>query len=170
MCSGICYQKIVCFEIYTDICVYVALFKLGTLCLLTSIWKLSEGGALHGCVLVYHVYIAIVYIVEIYSVQYRAAFNMWLVRTLSYSCRLMGSLELLYYALSVSRADSRFAHSQWETALLFNDGSHSPCASLESVLVNMHYQLILPRDYSRAMSLNIYSLQLNSEKILLQSS
>ena len=37
--------------------------------------------------------------------------------------------NMIYY-----RADSRFAPSQWETALLYNDDSHWLGESLESVL------------------------------------
>ena len=36
------------------------------------------------------------------------------------------------------RADSRFAFSQWETALLCNDVSHWLGASLESALIHLH--------------------------------
>ena len=47
------------------------------------------------------------------------------------------------------RADSRFASSQWETALLCNDVSHSLGASLESALpmmANLQYNLCRKSD------------------------
>ena len=44
------------------------------------------------------------------------------------------------------RADSRFAHSQWETALLCNDVSHWLGASLESALYIICY-LCMPYRY-----------------------
>ena len=37
-----------------------------------------------------------------------------------------------------SKADSRFAPSQWETALLYNDVSHRLGTSLESDLSSIH--------------------------------
>ena len=53
----------------------------------------------------------------------------------------------LPYAVSMMtwfRADSRFARSQWETALLCNDVSHWLCTSLESALLFDHRLFNLP--------------------------
>ena len=44
----------------------------------------------------------------------------------------------------INRADSRFAPSQWETALLCNDVSHWLGASLESALINTEINEKLP--------------------------
>ena len=49
----------------------------------------------------------------------------------------------LDYDLSSSGADSRFAPSQWETALLCSDVSHWLGGSLESVLSSYTYRTIL---------------------------
>ena len=48
-------------------------------------------------------------------------------------------LSLLAISTSWSRADSRFAPSQWETALLYNDVSHWLGANLESAIVASPY-------------------------------
>ena len=50
--------------------------------------------------------------------------------------------EALYAYQWVLRADSRFAPSQWETALLCNDVSHWLGANLESTLVLFFYSVI----------------------------
>ena len=46
------------------------------------------------------------------------------------------------------RADSRFASSQWETALLCNDVSHWLCASLESALGLQHINIYVGQPMS----------------------
>ena len=48
---------------------------------------------------------------------------------------VISPLSYLCHCCAVLRADSRFACSQWETALLCNDVSHWLGASLESALV-----------------------------------
>ena len=46
--------------------------------------------------------------------------------------------------ISVKKLDSRFAPSQWETALLCNDVSHWLCTSLESTVSKPDYWLRRP--------------------------
>ena len=50
--------------------------------------------------------------------------------------------NLVWFVWSVSRADSRFAPSQWETALLCNGVSHWLGASLESAPVSIFCHLL----------------------------
>ena len=67
----------------------------------------------------------------------------------------MGLLSITMKYIIILRADSRFAPSQWETALLCNDVSHWLGASLESALMfypSIVFYLwnpnpIIPREY-----------------------
>ena len=61
-----------------------------------------------------------------------ALFKLWLNKKEKYLGKML--LHLLNFSIHSCRADSRFAPSQWETALLCNDVSHWLDANLESVL------------------------------------
>ena len=51
---------------------------------------------------------------------------------------IFGTYTYIYHCLSMyHRVESRFAPSQWETALLCNDVSHWLGASLESAMYNI---------------------------------
>ena len=55
--------------------------------------------------------------------------------------------DLLKSVTPYTRADYRFAHSQWETPLLCNNISHWLCTNLESALISQRHNINLPVDH-----------------------
>ena len=79
------------------------------------------------------------------------------------------SSEMVKITMFVYRADSRFAPSQWETALLCNDVSHWLGANLESALVYnlITFLLSLYQIQFDSSSLWIYNLKHSSDRYFL---
>ena len=65
--------------------------------------------------------------------DYKSKLTHWGVLLMRMECQML-HMSICHSAGSVYRADSRFAPSQWETALLCNDISHWLGASLETAL------------------------------------
>ena len=69
--------------------------------------------------------------------------------------------------VDTSRADSRFAPGQWETALLFNDASHWLGASLKSALLlnfcvcdGVLFPEMMSEHKNESRTLNVYEINL----------